>query len=381
MTNRLYERGFFDPSRQSRAVLERIADEADADFHLRALGAQINVLDVLRYQAGIGRDSIDVGPAVEYSQEIARRSGRPANGIYMPHAALSTRGLSVGTATAGGNTVATNLLSNSFIDMLRPRAKVLQAGAMTLEGLTGNVAIPRQTAASTAYWINEDEHIPASQGAFDQVQMTPRTAAAFTNISRKLLLQSSIQVQDFVSSDLMATIGLAIDAACINGLGSAQPTGILQTTGVQTQTIAGAKPTWAELVSMYTKCAADSGEGVAFMVTSKTRADLQQVEKSSGSGVFVWDAPKEAGTDGSIGGTRAFVSNNLPQTLGAGTNQHALIAGVWSDLIIGLWGAVDLLVDPYSNATSGSLRITAFQDLDVCIRHPERFVKAQYAPA
>lgn len=381
MTNRMYERGFFDPSRQSRAVLERIADEADADFHLRALGAQINVLDVLRYQAGIGRDSIDVGPAVEYSQEIARRSGRPANGIYMPHAALSTRGLSVGTATAGGNTVATNLLSNSFIDMLRPRAKVLQAGAMTLEGLTGNVSIPRQTAASTAYWISEDEAITASQGAFDQVQMTPRTVGAFTNISRKLLLQSSIQVQDFVSSDLMATIGLAIDAACINGLGSAQPTGILQTTGVQTQTIAGAKPTWAEIVSMYTKCAADSGEGVAFMVTSKTRADLQQVEKSSGSGVFVWDAPTVAGTDGSIGGTSAFVSNNLPQTLGAGTNQHALIAGVWSDLIIGLWGAVDLLVDPYSNATSGSLRITAFQDLDVCIRHPERFVKAQYAPA
>lgn len=381
MTTRMYERGFFDPSRQSRPALARQPGEADPDFHLRALGAQINVLDVLRYQAGIGRDSIDVGPAVEYSQEIARRSGRPANGIYMPHAALSTRGLSVGTATAGGNTVATNLLSNSFIDMLRPRAKVLQAGAMTLEGLTGNVSIPRQTAASTAYWISEDEAITASQGAFDQVQMTPRTVGAFTNISRKLLLQSSIQVQDFVSSDLMATIGLAIDAACINGLGSAQPTGILQTTGVQTQTIAGAKPTWAEIVSMYTKCAADSGEGVAFMVTSKTRADLQQVEKSSGSGVFVWDAPTVAGTDGSIGGTSAFVSNNLPQTLGAGTNQHALIAGVWSDLIIGLWGAVDLLVDPYSNATSGSLRITAFQDLDVCIRHPERFVKAQYAPA
>lgn len=362
---------------------QRAAGEADQDHHLRALASRINVLDVLRYQAGISRDAIDIGPAAEYSAEIARRSGRPANGCYLPIENLATRGLSVGTASAGGHTVATNLLANSMIDMLRPRAKVLRAGARVLTGLQGNVAIPRQTAASAAYWVTEDEAPTESQPAFDQIQMSPRTVAAWTEISRKLLLQSSVGIQDFVSSDLLATIGLAIDAACIGGLGGAQPTGILNTSGVQTQAIAGSAPTWAEIVSMHTKCAADSYEepGVAYLMSSKGKAALATTEKFTGSGVYIWDAARNQDEDGSIGGVRALVSNNVPQNLGTGSNEHAMLCGVWSDLIVGLWGSVDLLLDPYSKSTTGALRVTVFQDLDIAIRHPERFVKAQFVPA
>lgn len=353
------------------------------DKHLARLAARVSVLDVLRHQAGISRDSIDVGAALEYSQEIGRRTGRPANGMYLPHTSLVTRGLAVGTATAGGNTVATNLQAGEFIDILRPRTKVVQAGARVLTGLNGNVSIPRQTAGAAAYWVAEDDAITASQAAFDQVQMAPKTVAAWTDISRKLLLQSSVGVADFVSGDLVATIATAMDAACLNGLGSTQPTGILQAAGVQTQTIAGSAPTWPEIVGMHTKAAGDSWEepSTAYLLTSKVKADLASREKTSGNGAYMWDPARTATENGAIGGVRALVTNNLPQNLGAGTNQHALICGVWSDLIIGLWGAVDLLADPYSNSTTGALRITAFQDLDVCIRHPERFVKAQYVPA
>ncbi|MDI3489497.1 MAG: hypothetical protein PWP11_774 [Thauera sp.] len=366
---------------------QRMAGQIDPDFRLRALAAQINVLDVLRYQAGISRDAIDIGPAVEYTQEIASRSGRPANGLYVPHAALlgaNTRAMTVGTASAGGHTVATNLLASRMIDLLRPRSRVIGAGAMVLTGLQGNVAIPRQTAAASAYWVPENTDITApSQPAVDQVTLTPKTVGAYTEISRKLLLQSSIGVADFVSSDLLAVLGLAVDAAAIAGTGGGQPTGLLSTSGVQSQTIAGAKPTWAEIVGMGTKIgiATDNAARAAFMVTSKTRGDLMQTEKSTGSGVYIWESDRLDNSDGTIGGLRAMVSNNLPMTLGTGSDEHALLCGIWSDLIIGMWGDVDLLLDPYSKSTSGALRITAFQDVDVAVRHADSFVKAQYAPA
>lgn len=362
-----------------------MAPEAnDADKHLARLAGRINVLDVLRYQAGISRDAIDIGPAAEYSQEIARRSGRPANGLYLPHSALmgaSNRALTVGTATAGGHTVATNLLASNMIDLLRPRSRVIRAGATVLTGLTGNVAIPRQTAAASAYWIAENDEITApSQPAVDQVTLTPKTVGAYTELSRKLLLQSSVGIADFVSSDLLAVLALAVDSAALAGTGGGQPTGLLGTSGVQSQTIAGAKPTWAEVVGMGTKIgiATDNAGSAAFMVTSKTRGDLMQVEKATGSGVYVWDSQSLNDADGTVGGLRAMVSNNLPQTLGTGSNEHALLCGIWSDLIVGMWGNVDLLVDPYSKSTSGALRITAFQDVDVAVRHAESFCKAQY---
>lgn len=371
------------PAPRSNPTPSRISGEADADFHLRMLASQINVLDVLRYQAGISRGAIDIGPAAEYSQEIARRSGRPANGTYLPHAALLSRGLSVGTATAGGNTVATNLLAGSFIDVLRPRAKVLQAGAKVMTGLNGNVAIPRQTGAGAAYWVSEGDEPTESQQAFDQVQMTPRTVGAYTEISRKLLLQSSVSIQDFVSQDLITVIGLAMDAAAINGAGSAQPTGILGTSGILTQTIAGSAPTWAEIVGFETKVAAESADEptCAYLTTPKVRGTLRQTLPNTAAKDPIWTAANGNGADGTVNGYRGFVSSNVPATLGTGTNEHAIIYGNFADLIIGLWGAVDLLLDPYSLSKSGAMRVTAFQDMDVCVRHAESFCVGKFAPA
>ena len=366
------------------AAMPRATIEAhDPDRHLRQLAARVNVLDVLRHQAGISADSIDMGAAHEYSNEITRRTGRPANGTYLPHEALVTRGLTVGTATAGGNTVATNLLATSMIDLLRPKAKVLQAGARVMTGLNGNVAIPRQSGTGSAYWVTEGNEPTESQQAFDQVAMTPRTVGAFTELSRKLLLQSSIAVQDFVSQDLMTVIALAMDAAAINGAGSAQPTGIIGTSGVLTQTIAGSAPTWPEIVGFETKVAAESADTptCAYLTTPKVRGILRQTLPNTAAKDSIWTAANGNGADGTVNGYRGFVSSNVPATLGAGTNQHAIIYGNFDDLIIGLWGAVDLLLDPYSLGKSGALRVTAFQDMDVAIRHPESFCVGKFVPA
>lgn len=349
------------------------------------LANRVDVLGTLRALAGLdgmGGQSVDTGPALEMSDELARQSGRKPHGIFLSHASLQTRDLQVGTATAGGHTVATEL--RGFVDLLRPRSKVIQAGARVMPGLVGKVAIPRQTGASTAYWIAESANITAaSQPAFDQVLMEPRTVGAFTDISRRMLLQSSIGIQEFVIRDLITVIGLAVDAAAINGAGGNQPTGLLSQSGVQTQTIAGAKPTWAEIVEMETKVGVENADApsCAYMTTAEVRADLRQIKMNplADGSDYIWQPRGVADADGMVNGYRGMVSQNLPRTLGAGTDEHALIFGNWFELMIGMWSAVDVLADPFTGATSGTLRINVFQDVDAAVRHPKAFVKAQYA--
>ena len=69
------------------------------------------------------------------------------------------------------------------------------------------------------------------------------------------------------------------------------------------------------------------------------------------------------------------MSNNVPADLtkGTGVNLSAIIFVNWQDLIIGMWSGLDLQVNPYSLDTSGKIRITAFQDLDIALRHAQSF--------
>jgi HK97 family phage major capsid protein len=308
----------------------------------------------------------------ETSQELARQIGRKPTGVYVPVSAL-TRALTVGTGggSTGGKTVATNLLSDRFIDLLRNRSIVINAGATVLAGLEGNIAIPRQTSSATAYWVAESGAPTESQAAFDQVPLSPKTIAAYTDFSRKMILQSSLDISQFVASDLAAAIGLGIDLAAIAGTGlNNQPTGILNTSGVHELTLSGAVPTWANMISMHTLVSdANAASGPqAYAMAPGMVAKLSQTLKIAGvdSG-YILEGDRSKPT---IGGMPVHVSNQLPAP---SASAHSMIFGNWSDLIIGQWGVLDLNVDPYTHATSGGVRIVAMQDVDIAVRHAESF--------
>jgi HK97 family phage prohead protease len=149
---------------------------------------------------------------IEASEAAAAKLGRQSRGITIPQDVLR-RDLNVGTASAGGNLVATDLDAGSFIDLLRNASALDQAGATVLTGLTGNVAIPRQSGAATAYWVAESGSPTESQQTVDQVSLVPRTVAAYTDFSRRLMIQSSIDVENMVRSDLPACMALAPTAS------------------------------------------------------------------------------------------------------------------------------------------------------------------------
>lgn len=309
----------------------------------------------------------------ECSDAVASKQGRAAQGFFVP-AEVQRRDLNVTTATAGGNTVATNLLASSFIELLRNKLAVAGMGAQMLTGLSGNIAIPRATGGATAYWVAESGAPTESQAAFDQVTMTPKTVGAYSDISRKLLLQSSIDVEGFVRNDLATVLALAIDLAAINGTGASnQPRGILATSGIGDVAggTNGLAPTWAHIVELESDIAianADVGT-MGYLTNAKVRGKLKTTSKVSGQNGFIWE-------DGMLNGYKASVSNQVPSNLTKGTSSgvcSAIIFGNWSDLIIGQWGTLDLMVDPYSGSTSGTVRVVALQDVDIAVRNAVSF--------
>lgn len=311
----------------------------------------------------------------ECSDAFAQKHGRAATGFFVP-AEVQRRDLNVGTASAGGNTVATNLLAANFIDLLRNKMSLTGLGAQFLTGLVGNIAIPRQTGGATAYWVAESGAPTESQQAFDQVTMSPKTVGAFTDISRKLLLQSSIDVEGFVRNDLATVLALAIDLAGINGTGASnQPTGILNTAGIGDVAggTNGLAPAWAHLVELETDVAvanADVGS-MGYLTNAKVRGKLKTTQKIATYGDdMIW------GDGNMINGYSAAVSNQVPSNLTKGTSVgvcSAILFGNFADLIIGQWGSLDLTVDPYTGSTSGTVRVVALQDVDIAVRHAVSF--------
>jgi HK97 family phage major capsid protein/HK97 family phage prohead protease len=296
---------------------------------------------------------------IEVGEAAAKQYERSSNGIVVPNEVLR-RDLNVGAATAGGNLVDDVLLSGSFIDLLRNRLAIAQAGVTTLTGLQGNISIPRQSSASTAYWVGESASPSESQPAVDQVNMSPKTVGAFVDYSRRLLLQSDISVESMVRNDLARVIALEIDRAAIYGTGSSnQPLGLTNTTGIGSQTIS-TFGTFAEYIGMETDVAtanADAGS-LRYIINAAARGALKSTEKASNTAQFVYENDQ-------INGYPVIVSNQL-------ANNDALF-GDFSMMIMGMWSGLDLTVDPYAGATAGTVRIIALQDLDIAVKQAGAF--------
>jgi HK97 family phage major capsid protein len=309
------------------------------------------------------------------SDAVAQKMGRSAQGFFLP-ADVQKRDLVVGTPTAGGNLVATDLLMGSFIDRLRHAMIIDRLGARMLTGLVGNVAIPKQTGEATIYWVAENTAPTESQQSIGQVTMTPKTAGGFTDIGRTLMNQTSMDVENFVLSDLATNLGLGIQLAAIAGTGANnQPSGLL--TRITPLVIGGTNglaPTWQHMIDLETAVSlanADVGN-MAYLTNAKVRGKLKSTQKfASTNGMPIW-------ADGStpINGYGAAITNAVPSNLVKGTSgaiASAIIFGNFADLMIGMWGTTDLIRDPYANSTTGGVRIVALQDVDVQLRNLESF--------
>ena len=299
----------------------------------------------------------------EASREAAKRAGVDPQGLYMPIDVMRSWGQRDLNTSDDSAMVAEAYRGGDFIDVLRNASSVMDAGATMLTGLQGDVKIPKKTAASTAAFIaSEGGASSESEPTFGQVTMTPKTIGAFTDITRLMMMQSSLDIENLVRNDLSSGIALAIDNGALQGSGSSgNPTGIKNTSGINAPTnFAAANPTFAEVVAMETAVAEDNAlmGNLAYILPASMAGALKTTAKDSGSGQFVLQG-------GEMNGYRAIVSNQCT----AGD----LYFGNFADLLIGMYGGLDITVDPFTASTSGTVRIVALQTVDVAVRHAVSF--------
>jgi len=275
-------------------------------------------------------------------------------------------------STTGASLIAVDLAVDEFIELLRNDAMVIKAGARTLPGLVGTLDIPRQNAAAAGGWIATETGSP-SEGNLttDKVTLAPKTFGVRTEITRRMMKQSTPGAEDLVREDIRNVIGVAMDSGAINGSGaSGQPTGLLLVSGVGTVTHAGALT--ATLANML-EYESDLGTGnalrgrPAFMLRSAARAALKATAKAANVAAgFLMEA------DGKINGYDSFVNEQVPASGAAG----AIIFGNWAEILIGFWGVLDLFADPYTLGNSGGNVIRGFLDCDIAVRHAASFTKS-----
>ena len=329
--------------------------EARSYSFLRAIRAQAFPNDRSAYDAA--------GFEREVSAAVEQQMGVSARGYLISNEVLQ-RDLTVGTASAAGDLVFTDARPGSFIELLRNRLALNTLGVTMLTGLNGPVAIPRQNAGGTAYWVAEKGTLTESNPTVDQVNMTPKTLGAYTEFSRRLLLQSSIDVETMVRNELATVIALEIDRAALYGLGNTnQPQGLKLVTGINTEDFNAAAPTYAELVSMESKINADNADigALSYVTNSTIYGGFKTTEKASSTAQFVLEP------GGTVNGYGVVRSNQVAT--------GDVFFGVWNQMLMGMWGALDLQVNPYALDTSGGVRVTALQDVDVAVRHPEAFTR------
>lgn len=310
-------------------------------------------------------DSVEAGFEQECSRAVAKRLGRDPKGIFVPWDVQSQkRDLTV--AGTGSNAVATNLLGGSFIEALRNAMALNRLGVTMLTGLSGDIAIPKQTAAGTAYWVAEGVAPTESQLTLGQVTGTPHSIAANTDYTRKMLNQSSVDVEALIRSDLAEILARGIDYACFNDAGAGAPSYLLGVSGVNNPSINSAgSATYAEILSFASSIAADnvSTDGAAWITTNEVFYNLCGLPRHATASAAGFIADVDNST---IIGRPAIQSESLPV--------NTAVFGVWKHLIVAMWGnGLDIVVDPYTQSKSGIVQVTAFTDVDFLPRHAQAF--------
>lgn len=265
--------------------------------------------------------------------------------------------VSVGTTP---NVQAVDHLAGRFIDALRNASSVLQMGVTTLSGLEGNIEIPGGDVNTQAAWLAaEDANAPESNPTFRKVSLSVKDVAAYTDVTRRMMQQSTIDIEMYARNQLMRSLAEAIDLAGLSGSGAAGvPRGLKNTVGIGSVAFAavGATPTWGEIVDLETDVAVANAlmGNTGYLGSVSMRGYFKQTLKAAGVAGYIMDS-----NDSGLNGYRYGASNAV--------SSADLYFGNWSDLLMGLWGSMDLDRDTAAKFLSGGVRLRGIQSVDFAV--------------
>lgn len=324
------------------------------------------------------------GLELEMHQEAekeAREYGTSITGIGIPNIILgnfaerraqSATGQTSNPLDQGGMLISTE--REGLIMALRPMLSLAGLGAKTFGGMVGNLDLVKGTSTAVA-WEGENDDADETTSTTSKISVTPHRLAAFSKISKQLLLQTSPGLQDDILNDILQAVAQAVEAAAINGAGGNQPTGILGTSGIGSVIgdTNGIAPAYTHLTALEAKVelANANMNTLAYLTNPKVKNTLKNTKLDAGSGLYIW------GPDSNIlNGYKAIASNLVPSTLTKGSASavcSAILFGDFSQIHLYNWGGLDVTVDPYTLAGNNQIKLTVNSLWDVAVKHPGAF--------
>ena len=273
-------------------------------------------------------------------------SERSSKGLYIPVEARANM-----TAKSPGDT----LIETDFLDIMTPlrdRLVLSQAGASMMTGLVGNIDIPEYS-GSTAEWADENATAADGAGQFTKKTMKPKRLTSILTVSRQLLVQDSLGVEQLLRADLVNAVASKLEATILGGhtTSADKPDGLF--TGIAT---AAVDMSWAGIVDLETNVDKLFGKGKTTLKSTGVAGYLIENESTNGY--------------------KALRTNAVFNKKGSTNQEYGIVFGNWADLLIGQWGALELMVDPYTKADQALVRIIVNSYWDATPRRSASFAKA-----
>lgn len=323
---------------------------------------------------GATMDGIEAEMAQEGKREFQESIKGSAEGVFLPSSFLRTYYYTNGSEANYGQAFIEQT-ALSYEGKLRGAMLGERLGVRYINGLQGQVAIV--TGGADASWVAEEAAASKEKPAYTKAVLSPKRLQVLQGVTYDLLHQSTKDVDRLIMEDMVKAHAAALDAAIFAGSGSSgQPTGVLNTTGINSiyaagSSSAGAAATYAKLVQMETEVGIDNGllDNLAYVSNAKVQGALKTIPQINGYPFYLMN-------DGKVNGYPFFMTNAIPSNATVGSSEgvcSSALFGPWSEVLVGGWGGLQFIVDPYTAKANGVLEISAMAYHDVLVRHPAAF--------
>lgn len=349
-----------------RALAEQRIDRAE-----RVEGRKFSFAKFIR-EAIAGKFTGVEATVVEEGAQEYQRLGLSRQGFVIPGSVLrATVGQNVTTAADGGNLK--EVAPVRWVELLKEKLVLTQLGATFLSDLVGDVPVVRSSEIAAA-WGAEDAVASTTKAAFAKATLSPHRNFISTAVSKDLIRQTSLDVEGLLLDLMVGAHANLIEAAAIAGSGSSgQPTGIINNANINVVAMGtnGGAISWAKVVEMESVLNSSKANrgSVAYLTNPKVWGAMKVTPKAQGGERMILEGNM-------LNGYKADFSNLVPANLtkGTGTNLSAMIFGNFRDLYIGQWGGIDIVIDPYTRATTGEIAMTLNAWNDAIAAEPKSFV-------
>lgn len=344
-------------SKRANTVDVKVGDERGGRFSL------LETINGIVNSRAMSPEAVKV---LETGRKQMAASGQSYSGqIQMPIDTRALDGVLTGgnlyqsnTHNGGKEAVRTDVLD--IVTGLRGASVLAAAGTTYMTGLVGNVEIPIYS-GSTVGWGTEVANAQNGTGTFGAKTLTPKRLTAYIDVSKQFLIQTADTAEAMLRADIINALTAEVEKALLTTTAVSNAPAPIATTDTDITTAAD----WWSLIA--TLEAANYYGDFRVVLSPSLKASLHDIKIDSGSGRLLYDA-------GYLDGYPVLTSTNCASGLG--------FVGVWPELIVGQWGAVDITVDQYTQAAAGKVRIVVNAYFDAVLRRAGAIQAFEYkAPA